>query len=38
MGLGLTIANELILAHNGEMLVESALGKGSTFSIQLHLP
>jgi PAS domain S-box-containing protein len=34
-GLGLTIAKELIKLHDGEVYVNSELGKGSTFSIFL---
>jgi len=34
-GLGLAIAQELIHLHGGRILVESALGEGSTFSILL---
>ena len=35
-GLGLTLSKALIEAHNGQILVESNLGLGTTFSI--HLP
>jgi signal transduction histidine kinase len=37
MGLGLTIARELVLAHGGQLSVESSPGSGSEFSITLPL-
>ncbi len=37
MGLGLTIARDLILAHGGRLTVESELHVGSTFTIWLPL-
>ena len=37
MGLGLTIARELIAAHGGQISVESTPGKGSEFSVTLPL-
>jgi signal transduction histidine kinase len=35
MGLGLTIARELVIAHNGRLEVESEPGQGSRFTIRL---
>ncbi len=37
-GLGLSIARHLVEAHGGKLMVESAIGKGSTFAFTLPLP
>jgi len=34
-GLGLTLVKQIIDAHNGDVTVDSELGKGSTFTIKL---
>ena len=35
MGLGLSIANDLIVAHGGRLEIESVLGQGSQFTLWL---
>ena len=36
-GLGLSIVDEIIRSHNGELLVESVVGKGSAFTVLLPI-
>lgn len=36
-GIGLALASELVRMHHGQILVESEIGKGSTFIVQLPL-
>jgi len=36
-GLGLSIARQIALKHDGSLFVESILGKGSTFVFELPL-
>jgi hypothetical protein len=37
LGLGLSVARELILAHGGDVWCESVVGKGTTFSVAIPL-
>jgi len=36
-GLGLSITHEIIKNHNGSIIAESKLGKGTTFRIELSI-
>ena len=36
MGLGLSIAHDIVLAHGGEIELESAPGDGSRFTIRMQ--
>lgn len=37
-GMGLSIARQVVEQHHGEIVVESELGKGSTFTVKLQRP
>ena len=37
LGIGLSLAQEIVKLHNGEIHLESEIGKGSTFSVMLPL-
>lgn len=37
MGLGLAISRQIVNQHNGDMMVESVLGEGTTFTVRLPL-
>ena len=37
LGLGLYYTNEIVKAHGGNIIIQSQLGKGSTFNISIPL-
>ena len=37
-GLGLTICRDIVMHHGGQLLLDSQLGRGSTFTIALPIP
>jgi signal transduction histidine kinase len=37
LGLGLSVAKEIIVAHGGEILIDSEVGVGPTFTVRLPL-